>query len=112
LRRSVPRPDPLLLCLMEFANPDISEAHGIAVILQAERELLRVRFVRWTLAVLCWARELDVVLYEDAVVKYGDAGGAEEFAAGIEARAMENDVIPLPLAWRTCGVRERWILAV
>ena len=82
------------------------------MILQAEREFLRVRFVGWTLAVLCWAGELDAVLHEDAVVKDGDAGGAEELAAGIEARAVEDDVIPLPLAWRTCGVHERWILAV
>ena len=82
------------------------------MILQAEREFLRMRFVGWTLAVFCWAGELDVVLYEDAVVKDRDAGGAEEFAAGIEARAVEDDVIPLPLAWRTCGVREWWILAV
>src|ERR1700722_1394578 len=102
----------LPLYLVQFANPDVPEAPGIAVILQAEREFLRVRFVGRTLAVLCWAGELDVVLYEDAVVKNRGAGRAKQFAAGIETRAAEDDVIPLPLAWRTCGVRERWILAV
>ena len=59
-----------------------------------------------------WARELDVVLYENAVVKNRDMRRAEKFAGGVEARAVENDVIPLPLAGGAYGVDERRILAV
>ena len=74
------------------------------MILQPKREFLRMGFVGRALAVFCWAGELDVVLDEDAVVKHGDTGGTEDLAVGIEARAVENDVIPLPLARGACGV--------
>ena len=46
------------------------------------------------------ARELDVVLRQDAVMKHCDASGAQQLSILIEARPMENNVVGLPLTWR------------
>lgn len=97
---------------LQLADPDISEAHGIAVILKRKREFIRSRFVRRPTSVCGRAGELDVVLHEDAVVKDGVARFAQELAVGIEARAVEDDVIPLPFARRARSVDLRWILTV
>ena len=56
--------------------------------------------------------KLDIVLDENAVMEDGDTGGAQQFAAGIETRAVEDDVVGLPLARRARGVHEWRILAV
>src|SRR6266852_2761727 len=48
--------------------------------------------------------QLHVILNEDAVVEGGDAGWAQEFAGGVEARSVKNDVVNLPLAGRARGV--------
>jgi len=58
------------------------------------------------------ARKFDVVLDENVVVENGDTRGLQQFAAGIEARAVEDDVVPLPLAGWTRGIDERGVLAV
>ena len=58
------------------------------------------------------AREFDVVLHQHAVMQHGHSGGAKEFSSAVEARAMKNDVVTLPLARRTRGVDQRRILAV
>src|SRR5216684_2203445 len=56
--------------------------------------------------------QLDIVLDQDAVVERGDASWAKKFSGGIEARAVENDVVGLPLRWRARGVHEGRELAV
>ncbi len=59
-----------------------------------------------------WAGEFDVILREDAVVQDGDVCGTSELAGRIEARAMPDDVVHLPLTRRARGVDERRILPV
>jgi len=60
----------------------------------------------------CRPREFDVVLHENAVMKHRDTSGAQELPILIEARAVKNDIVALPLAGRARGVNERGILAV
>ena len=55
---------------------------------------------------------LDVVLNEDTILKDSDARGVQQFSAGVEAGAVKDDVVGLPLAWRTRSIDQRGILAV
>src|SRR6266446_8964782 len=96
----------------QLADPNVAVAHGIAVVLQAERQFLGVRFVGRALAVSCRPAWLDVVLHEHAVVQHCYASGAEELSIFVEARAVKNDVVALPLAGRASSVNKRWILPV
>jgi hypothetical protein len=66
----------------------------VIVVLQGERELVRSGGVRRPHVVAGGAGQLDVVLDENAVVKRGDVRGPQELAGGVEARAMEDDVVP------------------
>ena len=56
--------------------------------------------------------QLDIILHEHAVVERGDASWAEELAGRVKARAVENDVVGLPLRRRTRGVHQGRELAV
>src|SRR5258706_1058844 len=98
--------------LRQFTDPNVAVAHGMAVVLQAERQFLGVRFVGRALAVSCRPAWLDVVLHEHAVVQHCYASGAEELSIFVEARAVKNDVVALPLAGRASSVNKRWILPV
>src|SRR5580698_10000296 len=59
-----------------------------------------------------WSRGLNVVLRENAVVKDGDVCGPSQFPGCIEARAVPDDVVGLPLAGRTRSIHQRRILAI
>ena len=56
--------------------------------------------------------QLDIILHKHAVVERGDASWAEELAGGVKARAVENDVVGLPLRRRARSVHEGRELAV
>src|SRR5467141_1798411 len=96
----------------QLADPDVAKAHGIAVVLQSERQFVGMRFVGRTLAVRCRPGRFNIVLREHAVVQHRYASGAEQFPVFVETGAVKNDVIGLPLAGRARSVDERWILAV
>jgi hypothetical protein len=88
------------LCGLQFADPDIAEAHGSAVILQGERQFLRVWRVGRARFVCRRASEFDIVLNQDSVVEHGYARGAKQLSLLVEARAVKNDVVALPLSGR------------
>src|SRR5882762_9772521 len=58
------------------------------------------------------AGEFNVVLHEHAIVEGGDASGPQELSGSVEARAVKDDVVDLPLARRSRGVHLRRKLAV
>src|SRR5438132_6994519 len=57
----------------QLANPDVAIAHGMAVVLKQERQLVWMRGVRRALVVVSRSQECLVVLHEDAVVQDGHA---------------------------------------
>src|SRR5436853_7910194 len=82
------------------------------MILQRERQFLRRRFVQRAFAVRGGAGELDVVLYQNAVVKNGRACGTRQLSCRVKTRTVKNNVVGLPFARRTRGVHQRRILAI
>src|SRR5580704_8207852 len=59
-----------------------------------------------------WSGGLDVVLRQDAVVKNGDVRGPSQFSGWVEARAVPDDVVGLPLAGCARSIHQRRILAI
>src|SRR2546430_17530361 len=84
----------------------------MVVVLEREGEFVRTCGVRRADVVSGGTGEFDVVLREDAVVEDGNMRRASEFAGCIEARAMPDDVVGLPLARSASSVYQRRILAV
>src|SRR5438552_7163370 len=86
------------LFVLEGANPDISEADWIAMVLQTQRLLERVRCVfRWG-HVVRRSQNFNVILNEHAIVKHSHGGWLGEFALFIKARCVKDDIIRLPFA--------------
>src|SRR5258707_15765944 len=90
----------------QLADPDVPEADRVRMVLQPERQLVRVRRVRRPRLVRGGPAQLAVVLDEHAVEKDGHARRRENLARGVEARGAEHDILGLPLAGRTRGVHE------
>ena len=84
----------------------------MVMVLKPERQLLRCGLIRGALHVRSGAHDADAVLDQHAVVQHGDVSRACEFARRVEARAMEDDVVGLPLARPTAGVDEWRVLSV
>src|SRR5580692_3600978 len=98
--------------LLQFANPDVAVANRMIVVLKRKRQLVRACFVRRTYVMAGWAGGLNVVLREDAVVKDGDARRPSQFPRCVEARAVPDNVVGLPLAGCARSIHQRRILAV
>jgi hypothetical protein len=62
----------------------------------------KVGYGMWTLPTGT-SLQLDMVLYEHAVMKYGECRFSDDLFA-LENRSMENDIIPLPLAGLAAGI--------
>src|SRR5258705_3651353 len=58
------------------------------------------------------AGEFNVVLHEHAVVEGGDTRGPQKFTGSVEARAVKDDVVDLPLPRWARGVQLGRKLAV
>src|SRR6185437_4040283 len=97
--------------LLQLPDPHIPESHRIAVILQRQRQCVRMRLVRRTLAERRRSSEHDVVLHQHAIVEYRHTRRARHTAAAGEARTMKDNVIRLPFAGLATGVHQRRILA-
>src|SRR5579864_5983919 len=59
-----------LLALAQLANPNIAEAHRVAVVLQTKRQLFRRRFVGRPDVMARGSRQLYVVLYQHSIVQH------------------------------------------
>src|SRR5512136_1188974 len=101
-----------LTSLLKFAEPDIAVPHGVAVILERDRQPVRVRLVRRARLVRGGTGQLLVVLHKDAVVEHGHPRRRQHRAARIEARRAEHDVVGLPFARLAARVDEGGVLAV
>ena len=101
----------LLRVVWDFLDPDVAEAHGVAVVLHLQESFVVVLGV---FANRVWAGpagaagKLDVVLDLDAVVDDGEFGASGDFAFFVKDRAVEGDVVGLPLAGFTTGIHE-WL---
>ena len=100
-----------LLCFVcDFLDPDVAEAHGVTVVLHLQESFVIVLGV---FANRMWAGparaagKLDVVLDLDAVVDDGKSGASGDFAFFVKDRAVEGDVIGLPLAGFATGIHQR-----
>ena len=95
--------------VLQFANPDIAETDGISVVLKGEGGLVGVGLVFGGgvgAHPAGAAAEDSVVLDKDAVVQDGEGGAAGDLAPLIEERAVEDDVVALPLAGLAADVDE------
>src|SRR5215472_15187994 len=97
---------------LKLANPDVAEAHRITVILQGQRCFVGARFIGWPRLVRRWARQFDVILHQHAIEENRHSRGAKQLSLWIEARAVKNDIVGLPLARGTSRIDQRRILAV
>src|SRR5207245_11245638 len=84
----------------------------MVMVLKPERQLLRRGLIWGSLHVRGGAHDADVVLDQHAVVEHGDVRRAREFARRVETRAMEDDVVALPLARPAAGVDAWRVLPV
>ena len=57
-----------LLSPAQFTDPNIPEAHRVAVILQTERQLVGRHFVGRALVVFGGARQLHIVLHQNSIL--------------------------------------------
>ena len=105
-----------LLCFVcDFLDPDIAEAHGVAVVLHLQESFVIVLGVFTNRVWACpagAAGKLDIVLDLDAIVDDGEFGAAGDFAFFVKERAVKGDVVGLPLARFTAGIHERLGTAV
>ena len=96
----------------ERAQPDVAEARGVAVILQAQRPGRRMRRVVVGQDAVAGGPERRLpVVDQQAVLDHRQVGGVEQ-AAAVEARRLEHDIVALPLAGPAAGVDQRRVLAV
>src|SRR5687767_10830216 len=85
--RRATAPAPLLAVVgADGAHPDVAETDRVAVVLQAQRALSRVRLVLGELLVGGRAEDLGVVLHDDAVQEHGGVGGRLQAAVAVEDR--------------------------
>ncbi len=96
---------------LQFTQPHVAIAHGVAVVLQGQRAFFAVVFVRGDRPVLGAAVERAVRLGEHAIVKDGDVGRGLDLAV-LPARGLEDDVVGLPFTRLAAGIDQRWPLAV
>jgi hypothetical protein len=82
---------------VEGPDPDIAEAHGVAVVLEFDRAGGFVGGVSGDGPVLGGSDEGAVILDEDAVVEDGDICGAFEVAVVVEVWGLEDYIVGLPL---------------
>src|SRR5690242_10687677 len=66
-----------------------------------------MRFVKRFADVAGAAFELEIVLYQHAIVEDGDAGRGSEAAVSMEYGSRPDDVVALPFAWFTAGIGQR-----
>jgi hypothetical protein len=99
---------PLLLALTQLPNPDIPETNGVVVLLQPQRHPLRVWLVRRPLLMCSWARQFDVVLDQNSVVKDRDKSGAKEFPVFVKTSIAEDEIVSL----RIIEKRRQWAGAI
>src|SRR5437763_17016015 len=95
------------LVLAELADPDGAVAHGMAVILQQQRQPVGVRRIVGALAVYRPAGDARVVLDEHAVVQHGHPRRVAHRPVRREAGPVKDDVVGLPLTRRAARVDER-----
>src|SRR5207249_10404999 len=79
---------PRSAALAQLPDPNVAEPHRIAVVLQAEGQLRRVRLVRRPGLVRGRSRQLLVVLHEHAVQEDGGARRALQGAVGFATRRV------------------------
>ena len=91
-------------------DPDVAEAHGVAVVLHLQEAFVVVLGVfanRVRAGPARAAGKLDVVLDLDAVVDDGESGASGDFAFFVKEWAVEGDVVGLPLTRFATGIHER-----
>lgn len=93
---------------LQWSYPDITVADGFAFIsmrLQFDGRGAMC-FIKRFANIAGAAFELEVILYQDAVVEHGDAGGGSETAVSVEYRSCPDDIEALPFAWFAAGVSQ------
>ena len=96
-------------------DPDIAEAHGVSVVLHLQKSFVIVFYIFASRVRSCPASaavKLYVVLNDNAIVDDGEFGASGDFAFFVKDRAMEGDVIGLPLAGFATGIHHGWEVAV
>jgi len=102
----------ILFAGLQFADPDVAEAHGIPVVLQRQRQLLGSWLVWGSYSMSGRACEFHIVLREDAIVKNRETRRARDLSRRIETRSVKNNVVRLPLARWQRSIHLRRILSI
>src|SRR5262249_33475753 len=97
---------------LQFANPDVSEPHRVAVELDVEGGLRAMRLIRRRSVVGGLAQKCEVVLNDDAIVQDGDVGRRLELLLFVKARSGKKNVVRLPFPRLATGIDEGWPLLV
>ncbi len=97
--------------LHELAQPDVTEADFVRVILQADGQVA-VSFIAGRADIRRGAFQCDIVLYQHAVVEHRHARRRIHRTVRSKPRRRENDVVGLPFAGRQARIHERRILFV
>ena len=82
------------------------------MILQLERQLLRMGLVRRPPLMGSWTRKFYVVLHQHPIVQHGYARRMKHVLVGAKPGSVENDVVCLPFSGRPGGIDQRRILPV
>src|ERR1044072_6960400 len=98
--------------VLQFSYPDVAVTDRIAVVLEFERQLVGVGLVGRPRLIGRWADQLEIVLDQHAVEQHRHPRRTLERAVGFEMRAVEDDVVGLPLARPARWIYERRILTV
>lgn len=98
---------------LQFANPDIAEAHGVAVILKDDRTC-SVRFygILRNTDVFSRTAQCNMILNQHTVVENSDCWRCEISAVGIEAGGGIHHIVHLPYARGFTGIDQRRMLLV
>src|SRR6476659_6576276 len=94
--------------LVEFSYPYVSETHGFALVamrLKLDRSA-GIALVVGLTVVQSLADELEVILHENAVEKYGDISGCFQGTIRVESGRRPDNVVGLPLARLAPRIRQ------
>src|SRR4051812_47631464 len=101
-----------VIVLAKRTNPDIPETDRIAVLIQLEIAVRRVRLERNDRSMSCSTQQFTSIMQDHAVMPNRHIPWLGLFSRVVPARCLENDVVSLPLAGAFARIYKRRSLAV
>ena len=101
----------LSVACLQGSDPDIAEAHGVAVILQDQRPGWWMLHIAGRDLVLGWAEKGQMNLDRHTIVDHRDSSWSHHLA-GREAWRLPQDIEDVPFTRLAAGIHQGWLLTI